>query len=375
MMLGYFVFIVLLVILLLLAEFTRVKGFEKLTIRRETDRLAVNEGEVVKVAVVIENNKWLPISFILLKEKIPGNIEFDSEENANTQVEFNYHVTRYSIRWFERLKRTYTIKAYKRGTYLLKEIDVSIGDIFGFYSNDVTIDDYIELLVYPKLIDLKNLEFSTTSLYGDNIIKRWIYKDPLYIKGIREYNTEDRMKDIHWKSSLKMNKLMVKDYDYTSEMELVILMDVQCGDLYWQSINSKAIERGVSLSASFAREALKAGIPVGMITNSQLMCYGNSLCKEVKPSLNSLKGIMELCARIDYTPRLGLYEFLLQEAKYFNRNRTYIIITSFLSEESVSLLSKLRRKGFLIKLIDVSARNNVPSIEGIEKAVYMEGGV
>ena len=41
-------------------------------------------------------------------------------------------------------------------------------------------------------------------------VYKMIHKDPLYIKGIREYNVEDRMKDIHWKSSLKMKKLMVK---------------------------------------------------------------------------------------------------------------------------------------------------------------------
>ena len=35
------------------------------------------------------------------------------------------------------------------------------------------------------------------------------------------------MKDIHWKSSLKMNKLMVKDYDFTSERELVIIVNIE----------------------------------------------------------------------------------------------------------------------------------------------------
>lgn len=373
-MLGYFAFIVLLVILLGLAEFTRRRGFDKLTIKRETDKLAVSQGEEFKVSIIIENNKWLPISFLLLKEKIPGNIEFSRDESFDRYVEFNYHITRYNIKWFERLKRSYNHKAYKRGTYLLKEIEVSIGDIFGFFSKDMLIDDYLELLVYPKLIALNEIQFTATSLHGDNIIKRWIYKDPLYIKGIREYNTEDRMKDIHWKSSLKMNKLMVKDYDYTSEMELDIIVDVQCGDPYWQSIIPKNIESAVSVAASFAKQAIKEGIPAGMRTNSQLLYYGSSLKKAVEPSLNSFKDIMELCARIDYTPRLSFYEFLQQEGKYFNRNRTYLIITSYLNPESVSLISRLRRQGFLIKLIDVSSKHDVPSIDGIEKAVYMRGG-
>ncbi|MCM0651087.1 DUF58 domain-containing protein [Clostridium swellfunianum] len=371
-MLGYFAFITMLIVLLALAEYTRRKGFDKLTIFRESDRLAVNEGEEFKITINIENNKWLPISFLLLKEKTPGNIEFSLDESFNKYTEFNYHITRYNIKWFERIKRSYSYKAHKRGTYLLKEIEVSIGDIFGFFSNDTQIYDYLELLVYPKLVDLKNIQFATTSLYGDSIIKRWIYKDPLYIKGIREYSIEDRMKDIHWKSSLKMNKLMVKDYDYTSEMELVIIVDVQCGELYWQSIIPKDIERGISVGASVARQAIKEGIPTGMVTNSQLTYYGDSFSNNVRPALNSLKAILELCARIDYTPRLSFSEFLKQEAKYFTRNRTYLVVTSYLGSEAAALLSKLRKMGFLIKLLDVSSKSDLPHIDGIEKAVYKE---
>lgn len=372
-MLGYFAFIALLFLMLGLAEYNKKKGFEKLVIRREVDKAAVNEGEEFKVSVVIENDKWLPISFLLLKEKIPANIEFTLDSSFNRFAEFNYHVTRHNVNWFERIRKSYGYKAHKRGTYLLKEIEVSIGDIFGLFSEDKIADDYIEIIVYPKLLDLKYLEFNTTSLYGDNIIKRWIYKDPIYIKGIREYSVEDRMKDIHWKSSLKMNKLMVKDYDYTSEMEVMVIVDVQCGDPYWQCIIPKDIERAISVGASLVRQSLKEGIPAGMLTNSQLMCYGNSSNKQVTPSLNSMKSVMELCARMDYTPRISFNEFLAQEGKRFNRNRTYLIVSSYLNEQSVAILSKLRRNGFLIKLIDVSGKHNLPQIEGIEKAVYGSG--
>jgi uncharacterized protein (DUF58 family) len=368
---GYFIFLILLIILLFLAEFTRRKGFDGLAIKREADKLAVSQGEEFKVSIIIENNKWLPISFLLLKERMPGAVEFTQDESLSRHVEFNYHITRYSIKWFERIRKNYVYKVHKRGTYLLKEIELSIGDVFGLYSKNKVVEDYIELLVYPKLLDLKDIFFNSTSLYGDNIIKRWIYKDPLYIKGIREYSIEDRMKDIHWKSSLKMNKLMVKDYDYTSEMELMVIVDIQCGEPHWQSIQPQSIERAISVAASLAREAVREGVPVGMMTNSQLLCYGNSLNKAVAPSLKSFRNIMELCARIDYTTRVSFLEFLQQEGRYFNKNCTYLVVTSFLSEGAAALLSKLKRSGFLIKLLDVSSKHNLPSVDGIEKAVYI----
>lgn len=373
-MFKYIVFIAVLSFLILLGEVTRRKGFENLTIKRESDKKYINEGEDFKISIVVENNKWLPISFLLIKEKIPRDFEFHGDEDFSLNAEFNYHTSRLKVMWYERIKRSYHIKGLKRGTYLLKELEVSLGDVFGFFTDDRMIEDYVELLVYPKLVDIKSLGLSTNSLYGDNIIKRWIYKDPLYIRGIREYSIEDRMKDIHWKSSLKMNKLMVKDYDYTSDTELVLILNVQCSKLYWRSIDSAAIERGISLTASLAKESIEEGIPVGMWTNSQLIYYGSSHKVDVNPSLNSFKSIMEMCARVDYTPRAALDEYFMEKAKHFTRNRAYVVITSFLSEESCSILWKLSKAGYSIKLIDISRDQDLPSVSGIEKLKFKEDG-
>jgi uncharacterized protein (DUF58 family) len=310
----------------------------------------------------------------LLKEIIPKGLKFKGDDIYSHSEEYNYHTSRYSVLWFQRIIRTYSYKARKRGTYLLKEIYVDIGDIFGFYTDDRLIEDYMELLVYPKFIDIKGLKLNNTSLYGDTVVKRWIYRDPLYIRGVREYNKEDRMSDIHWKSSLKMNRLMVKEYDYTSEMELVLILDVQCSDPYWRDIDIEAVEKGISVAATLARQSLKEGVPAGLWTNAKLLSYSTETKNEVKPSLNSLKNIMELCARIDYSPRYAFDEYLLQRGKNFRTNCTYVIIASYLNEKSLGVINNLKKAGYSIKLMDVSKDLSLPSIAGIEKFVF-EGGI
>lgn len=369
-MIGYYIFIFVLILILLLAEITARRGFEALTIKREASVSSAGEGESLKLSIIIENNKWLPVSFLLVTEKLPMELEVIEDENIASFGEVNYHSTRLHIRGHERVKRNYSIKASKRGTYLLRDIKAALGDAFGLNTNDKAIEDYVELLVYPKLINLKQLYFNTTSLQGDAIIKRWIYKDPLYIKGIREYNVEDRMKDIHWKSSLKMNKLMVKDYDYTAEMELMIIFNVECGDPYWSSIDEKSIERGISICASLSEQGIKEGIPVGLWTNAQILNYGEETIKEAAPSLNSIKHIMELCARIDYTPRLSFNDYLNEKSKNFNKNTTYVMVSAFLNEESTAIISRLARNGFIIKLIDTSTKSKLPYIKGVERVIY-----
>ena len=369
----YITFIFVALILIMVGDITRKKGFDKLTIKRKVDREAIVEGEEFKITTIIENKKLLPISYLRIEEEIPSKLPRISEESEpDTSNGMLYYTSKYSILWFERIKKTYTSKGVRRGTYNIRNMKITIGDVFGFSSISENIEDSIEILVYPRIMDFRKFNFESTNIQGDNIVKRWIYKDPLYIRGIREYNVEDRMKDIHWKSSLKMNKLMVKDYDYTSEREVILIVDVQCGEPYWGSIMEDIVENIIRIAASLAQEAIKQGIATGMWTNSQIIGFNNDFDEQVHPSLNSFQSIMELCARMDYFPRKEFYKFLNDREQEFNNSYTYILITSYLNSESQNILAKFRRAGVLIKIIDVSKDGTVPIIAGIEKTNYRE---
>lgn len=368
---GYIIFLLVAFVLLTLGDITRKKGFLNLTIRREVEKKAIVEGEETKVTTIIENNKWLPISFLHVQEIFPINMPRISEDAVYSDMDkFLFYSNRYNVLWFERIKRTYKVKGLKRGTYLLKNIRLSIGDVFGFSYEGKDLEDFVEIVVYPKLIDTKNFNFESTNIQGDNIVKRWIFKDPLYIKGIREYNIEDRMKDIHWQSSLKLGKLMVRDYDFTSEKEIIFIINSQCGEPYWATIDGKIIDNAVNLGVSLAARAQKEGLAAGMWSNAHIISYEGEVKGEVEPSINNMKGILELGARIDYSTRMDFYKYLDEKLKDFNQSATYVIITSFLDDISMNTLSKLRRAGTILKVIDISHKGDVPSIDGIDKILY-----
>ena len=281
-----------------------------------------------------------------------------------------WHLSKYTISWYERKRRIYKLKCNQRGAYVLRDIKVTVGDLFGFSAESSLKEDFLEFLVYPKLININNFQFANTNFQGDNYVKRWIHQDPLYIKGIREYNVEDRMKDIHWKSSLKMDKLMVKEYDFTSDRELTIIVNGQCGEPYWGSIQPGLIENGIKVAASLASNAIKEGVPSGMWTNCQLVGIETKISSEVYPDINAFRKIMELSARMSYSITVKFSDYLRSRITEFSRNSTYVIITPYLDEESVGILSKLKRRGILIKIIDVSLKSTVPYISGIEKIDY-----
>ena len=370
MFIRFALILTLLTIIFFIGEFTRKKGFDNLKVSRSIDKDRMRPGEEFTLTTTIENNKRLPISFLTLSEKMPAAIEFVSDSDESTEGTHLWHLSKYTISWYERKRRIYKLTCNQRGAYVLRDINVTVGDLFGYSTETMLIEDFLELLVYPKLINFRDLQFANTNFQGDNYVKRWIHKDPLYIKGIREYNVEDRMKDIHWKSSLKMDKLMVKEYDFTSDRELTIIVNGQCGEPYWGTIQPEIIENAIKVAASLASIAIKQGVPTGMWTNCQLVGVETKISSEVYPDINAFRKIMELSARMSYSITVKFSDYLRNKITEFNRNSTYIIITPYLDEESIGILSKLKRRGILIKVIDVSLKSTVTYISGIEKIDY-----
>ncbi|WP_138203520.1 DUF58 domain-containing protein [Haloimpatiens lingqiaonensis] len=358
-MISFLVFLFIIALVYGISDYTKKKGFDKLLVYRDLDRNSVVEGEKVKVSIIVENKKKMPIFFMLIKEEIPYEIMNKSYVNT----------TQYSIGGYEKIKKTYAIPMEVRGVYLLRKMEVIVGDLFGFFTTNKEIENYMEIVVYPKIVNLIDLKFDSTSNLGDALIKRWIYKDPLYIKGIREYNIEDRMKDIHWKSSLKMNKLMVKEYDYTSEREFITIVNIQCHEIYWRYVNKKAIDRAIKVTVSITDSALKEGVKAAAWTNANIISYSNEV-RSITTPCNSLKEVLELCARMDYMPKTSFSDFLNKYIKHFKPNNTYVIISSFFTEEDQNIIYYLRNKGINLKIVDVSDKGNLPDIRGVEKIVY-----
>ncbi|WP_017414076.1 DUF58 domain-containing protein [Clostridium tunisiense] len=374
MLFQYLFLIALVALLVIFADFTRRKGFDNLKIYRTIDNNRIVEGETFEMTMVLENNKRLPLFFLAIEEKIPSGLKYANDATMFREGNDIWHVSKYSVKWYERKKRIYTLVGAERGTYLIKNMRINVGDIFGFSANTKEEEDYVEILVYPRIHGINKYEFDITNFQGEDAVRRWIHKDPLFIKGIREYNVEDRMKDIHWKSSLKMNKLMVKDYDYTSERELVIILNLQCGDPYWTNIQKDAIDSGARIAASLAAKALKEGIPTGLWTNAQLVTFDTKAPNEIKPAMNSFTSIMEMCARVDLAIKCDFNEYLTSRLQHLNPNCTYVIISPYFNDKDINLITKMRKNGYRLKIIDVSLKSSLPNIEGIEKIVY-KGGV
>ncbi|WBW97190.1 DUF58 domain-containing protein [Oceanirhabdus sp. W0125-5] len=355
------------IIVFKIGHLTILKGFEDLEVRRRIKNNKIFCGEEIEYEMIIENKKKFPIIFLLIQELLPKELKIINHERFKETFGCVRVIHNYAIYGYERIKRKKNIRIDQRGTYIYEDMEVVIGDFFGLFNKSQNIQDAQEILVYPRIKELNSFRIKSMNVLGDNIVKRWIHNDPLYIKSIREYSGRDRMKDIHWKSSLKMNKLMAKEYDYTSDKEVMIIANIQSHEQFYMKISKEIFERTISLSVSLADKCLKEGVAVGMWTNANIKSLVDGTIQEVSPSLNSMEKILELGARMENIPVGNFSKLLMRKRNQFNTNSIYVVVTPFLDEESISILKKLSRRGIIFKIIDVSDDLNLPSVQGIEK--------
>lgn len=345
-------------------------GYKNLNISRDVNAKMVTIGEKFSMTIKIENNKGMPIMFMLIEQKIPEELVFSDIGAATVIGNENWHVSRYTMGKYQRRNRTYAMYGNKRGAYILRALNLKIGDPLGLSIESKELDNWIEVLISPKIKSMESLKFDNTSFMGDNTVRRWIHNDPLYIKGIREYTVEDRMKDINWKASLKADKLMVKDYDYTSDDQLVIIVNVQCGDPYWGYLSDELVDKAIDVAVALSCKALKESIPTGVWSNGNIIYCKDSGALDLAPRRGAMEEILEYCTRIYKVPRQEFSIYLQNRFAYLNEYTTYVIIACYLNENDRRIIMEVARKGYKIKIIDVSEQGDIENIKAVEKICY-----
>lgn len=368
---AFQIFILFIVIFggLFIAESISQKKFSKLTVKRKVYPEKISIGDEFNIELTVENKNKSYIPYVIVKELIPENIIYKGE-NSETKKGESWHVSRFSMEKLQKRVRTYSLTSTKRGAYNIKNFTVTLGDTLGVNLDTKEDYNFVELIVYPKIKNINTFIFDTTNFQGDNSVRRWIHKDPMYIKGIREYSVDDRMKDIHWKSSLKANKLMVKDYDYTASEQLTMIISCQYGEFFWRDVNQELTERAIDIAVSLGAKASKEGFEVGIWSNCQLIYINEEGSNELKPVRGSFTQVLEYCARMSYVAKYDFESYLENKISHFQREETYVVIAPYMSEKVVEILSKLSYRGYRIKIVDISEDQSIPNIKGIDKIVY-----
>lgn len=244
-----------------------------------------------------------------------------------------------------------------RGEYRLGPMTVISGDPFGFFLSPRRINVTERVIIYPMTVPVNNITLPMGFLSGGDAQRRFTHQVTTNAASIREYVPGDSINRIHWKSTARTGKLMVKEFELDPLVDIWLFNDFssdsliedpsvqrvgQIGNIVpgTQSIPPSTEEYGVIIAASLAKYFVEGERAVGYAAYTPYR-------QVFQPDRGSrqLTRILQTLAVARSTSNHSLKEMLSLETPHFTRGTTLVIITSSLDIEWVAEAQILMRRG------------------------------
>ena len=124
-----------------------------------------------------------------------------------------------------RQKRSYTARTWltSRGGFTLGPTTLTSGDPFGIFRVSRQFPAVSNLVVFPMLFPVRDFLSPPGLLPGGKAIRRKSIDITPHASGVREYVPGDPMKRIHWPTSVRRDRLMVKEFEQDPQAEVLVL--------------------------------------------------------------------------------------------------------------------------------------------------------
>lgn len=295
----------------------RTFGLRAIRYKRYFSTHAVYEGQRVDMVEELSNAKLLPVPWLKVEARMSRFLLFKRQENLAI-ADDTYHRSIFALGPWRKITRTHSVTCLKRGCYNVESVAVSCGDLLGFGENSITLENPMELLVYPKILDYSALTVPSRRWQGDVVVRRFIEPDLFLINGIRPFMSGDMLKDVHWAATARTGSLKVKMRDYTASPRLLLVVNIQLSEDQWGELNeeeSLKIEESLSLAATYAEWALKNGVETGLLCNGRWSAMDDRAV-EVPMGFGQvhLMQMLETLARVKVVRRRSFAQYLDDEA-------------------------------------------------------------
>ncbi|HOG47602.1 MAG TPA: DUF58 domain-containing protein [Anaerolineae bacterium] len=249
----------------------------------------------------------------------------------------------------------------RRGRFRLGPVSLVSGDPFGMFVQRRELTPTSSIVVFPLMVDLHRFGALSGELVGGGTMHRRTHYVTTNVAGVREYYPGDSFNRIHWPSTARTGRLIVKEFelDPTADVWLCVDMDraVQAeqrlevsfdkhGDLpvlparRATALDPSTEEYLVAAAASIARYFIAQKRAVG------LLAYGERR-EAVQPDRGDrqLSKILETLAVIRAGGDVGIDRLLMAEGLSFGRNSVAVVLTPSADTAWVEALRDLSRRG------------------------------
>jgi len=300
-------------------------SLQGLDVNYEGSRTYATVGETVTEQMTVFNDSWI------------AKFWLEIDQLADLPTPIPPHVTHLA----PNAERTWRVQipCDRRGRFRIGPTRLASGDPFGFFQREAVIGQQFHLTVYPQTVPLTRFELPPAELPGEGRYRRRTHFVTPNASGVREYVHGDSYNRIHWPTTARSGKLMVKEFELDPAAETWVVLDLDARVQAGSGLQGTE-EYAVAAAASVVKHYLDVSRPIG------LLAYGHQLDMH-RPDRggHQMAKLMESLALAQAVGTVSLAELLAGEARRFGRFSTLLIVTSSMDEAWVQQLQHLIRRG------------------------------
>lgn len=303
-------------------SFASVRG---LGIRRELRQSRVQVGETIEERLTIRNGNLLPRLWLevrdhsTLPDHSPGRVIDLGPNGARS--------------WIAR-----TV-CQRRGEYLLGPTELVSADPAGIFPRRRWLPEARRLLVYPRVLSLPGFVLPLARQAGGVRQRTGQFQITPHAAGVREYHPGDPLNHIHWPSTARAGRLIVKEFDLAPTSDAWIFLDLEAA-VQRGSGDESTEEYAVTIAASLAGRLLEQGRSVGLIAAGAR--------RHALPSDRSDRQYLRILEELATARAEGnrpLAEMITADGYRCSRDTVALVITPSLDEHWVPALQRLKMNG------------------------------
>ncbi len=291
------------------------------TVERHSRTQRAQVGGYFEEWVAVDNTWYLPKPWV----------EIHSDSNLTE------HGVRRGFFLAPKARRSWTLRTQctSRGKFTLGDIVVSTGDPFGLFQRHVKFPSAATVVVYPRTVDFVTPGHVPGQLPGGAEQKGYVPFVTPTAAGVREYQPSDSFSRIHWPTSARLGRLMVKEFELDPFSDVWVVLDLDRQTHYGHGAESTE-EYAVTVAASLARHFLMENRSVGLLAQ-----------REVLPpdrGIRQLTKILELLAVVRADRWESLTELISGESMRMSRLATVFVVTPSMSPDWVTVCQHLAER-------------------------------
>ncbi len=331
--------------LLIAAYLLSISGSRALYFERRTRALRAEVGSYFDERIIVENRSWIPKLWLEIEDQ--GQ---HPEHTASFVV---------SLGPYGRFVRPVHTLCRQRGVFQLGPVFAESGDPFGLFRQRRKIDEASTLVVYPVALPLAAFGRVDGELTGGALQGERVQHTTTNVSGVREYQPGDTFNRIHWRTTARQRRLMVKEFELDPFADIWLVLDLDQRYMVGSGVESVE-EYSVTICASLAKYFLDENRAVGFASPGLHLSPDRGTRQLLK--------IYEVLAFVRPVRGTSLEELLVAEQRRFNRTDTIVVVTASRDDGWVSLMRSLTLRGVRGQSVLLEASTfgrGVPSSLGI----------